>query len=85
MRQIIETMTATELSTRMRALGIKNDVNSLVSALEQGLYPFGIAFRPDPVHRKSHRVVQIYTKLFEKWVAERAIEVPDEEAGTDAS
>lgn len=78
---IIETMTADELSVRMRALGIKNDVNNLISALEQGLYPFGIAWRPDPVHRNSKRIVQIYTKLFEQWVAERAIEVPDEAAG----
>lgn len=77
--QVIQTMTAQELSTRMRELGIKNNVNNLIAALEQGLYPFGIAFCPDPRHRPSSRVVQIYTKLFEQWVAERAIEIPDPE------
>ena len=66
----IDTMTLNQTVARLRELGIKTTEVRVGLALQAGKYPWGIA-----VKGEQHWIYEIYTKLFEEWVAERAIEV----------
>ena len=66
----IETMTLNELAESMRTLGLSVNNSALANAIESGLYPFAICYRAKEAN--SHRHFEIYRKLFNKWVAERA-------------
>ena len=65
----IETMTPCELAVRMRQLGLPTSNDRLAAGIEAGVYPFAICIR---IPESKHRIFEIYTKLFDKWVAERA-------------
>lgn len=65
----IETMTLCELAVRMRQLGVPTSNERLAAGIEAGLYPFAICIRTP---EGKHRIFEIYTKLFDQWVAERA-------------
>ena len=65
----IETMTLCELAVRMRQLGLPTSNDRLSAGIEAGVYPFAICIR---IPESKHRIFEIYTKLFDKWVAERA-------------
>ena len=65
----IETMTLCELAVRMRQLGVPTSNERLAAGIEAGVYPFAICIRTP---EGKHRIFEIYTKLFDKWVAERA-------------
>ena len=65
----IETMTLCELAERMRGLGVPTSNDKLGAAIEAGLYPFAICVRLKP---DGPRSFEIYRKLFDQWVAERA-------------
>ena len=65
----IETMTLCELAVRMRQLGVPTSNERLAAGIEAGLYPFAICIRTP---EGKHRIFEIYTKLFYRWVAERA-------------
>ena len=71
----IPTMTLCELAERMRALGIPTSNDKLGAMIEAGAYPFAncVRLRPD-----GPRVLEIYRKLFDQWVAERAVPEPGE-------
>lgn len=70
----IETMTLNELTARMRQLGIRTSGTRLTAAIEAGIYPFATSYR---IPNSKHRIIEIYTKLFEQWVAERATDTDD--------
>lgn len=64
----IPTMTADETVEAMRKLGLSMGKEKLYVGAEQGIYPFA-----DCVSLKG-RSITIYTKLFEQWVMERAVQ-----------
>ena len=66
MSQMIETMTINELTDELRALGIRTSNQKTRAAIKQGKYPFAIH-----IEMKDDEF-EIYRKLFEKWVEERA-------------
>lgn len=68
MPAVIETMTIQELYQRMRALGMRTSVSHISDAIEQGKYPFAFC-----INGQKSRIYEIYTKLFDKWVEERAV------------
>lgn len=80
MPQIIETMTIQELYRKMKALGLKTSVAHISGAIEQGVYPFASCIKTP-----SSRIFEIYSKLFDKWVQERAIEENQDSARGDWS
>lgn len=65
--QIIETITAVQATERLRALGMKISPDMVRRGIQQKIFPFGDCI----MHDDSPRCF-IYTKLFEKWIAERA-------------
>ncbi|MBS5658554.1 MAG: hypothetical protein KHW76_08855 [Oscillibacter sp.] len=71
--QIIETMTLNEVTARMRELGVKTSETRIAEAIQRGLYPWAIA-----IQGRKNMCYEIYTKLFDAWVAERSIDLPDE-------
>ena len=75
MKKIIPTMTVMELMDRMRSLGMRKSQQTVVDEIEQGIYPFAQAVRNGD---SCKRAVTIYTKLFEQWVDERAVEVDND-------
>lgn len=68
----IETMTLNELAESMRKLGLTVSNEALGCAIEEGLYPFAICYRSRG--ENTHRHFEIYRKLFDQWVTERATE-----------
>jgi len=68
----IETLTLNELASKMRELGISVSTVALSSAIEAGVYPFAIGYRDPEKGPSGHRHFEIYRKLFDQWVAERA-------------
>lgn len=73
MQQLIETMTLNETVRRLRLLGVSTTETRVANAIQAGLYPWGIC-----IPGRKHMCYEIYTKLFEKWVDERATEVMTE-------
>ena len=66
----IETITPAEATERLRALGMKISTTTLRDGIEQGKYPFGIYIKS----KSGGNVYQIYKRLFDSWIAERATE-----------
>ena len=69
---MIPTLSVAEATEKLRALGVKISPDTLRLGLQQGVYPFG-------VHIKSERapVYQVYAKLLDAWIAERAVPVSE--------
>lgn len=66
----VQMLTVAEATEKMRACGIRISPETLRRGLEQRVYPFG-----DFVQTASGGPVYfIYSKLFHKWIAERADE-----------
>jgi len=65
----VETMTLNELARRFREAGIMTSGKKLADGIEQGKYPFGICIRTNGRRRQF----EIYRKLVEKWLEERAV------------
>lgn len=70
----VPTMTLAELCVRMRELGIPVGQDTVANDIEAGHYPFAHCVRNNDGYSKK-RTFTIYTVLFEKWVAERSVEV----------
>lgn len=70
----VPTMTLTELCSRMRELGIPVGQETVANEIEAGIYPFAHCVRNDE-GRSCKRTFTIFTVPFERWVAERAVEV----------
>lgn len=70
----IPTMTLAELCVRMREVGISAGQETIANEIEAGVYPFAHCVRNDE-GRSCKRTFTIFTILFERWVAERAVEV----------
>ena len=68
---IIVTMTPQAACEKLRASGMKIGMDTLYSGIEQGVYPWGICIRTE----KGNPVYQIFGKLLDAWIAERAAEV----------
>ena len=68
--QIIETMTLNETVDRLRKLGVHTTARRVATALQNGQYPWGIC-----IPGEKNNCFEIYTKLFDEWVAERSTEV----------
>lgn len=67
---VIETMTLNEVTARLRELGVHTTEVKVATAIQRGLYPWGIC-----IPGKQHMGYEIYTRLFDQWVAERCTEV----------
>lgn len=70
--QIIQTMTLNQTVARLRQLGVSTTEARVARAIQDGMYPWGIC-----IPGKKNNCFEIYTKLFDQWVAERAIEVQE--------
>lgn len=68
----IPTMTVAQLLREFRELGVSKSQDVLVEEIERGIYPFAQAIQ---MPGSCKHVVTIYTKLFDRWVQERAVEV----------
>ena len=66
----IETMTLNQVVARLRELGVRTTELQVEAALQRGVYPWGVY-----IPGEKHGCYEIYTKLFDQWVAERATEV----------
>lgn len=66
----IPTMSLNELVLRLRDLGVKTSNPTVAAMIEAGAYPFAQAVR---LEEDGKRVIVIYRKLFDQWVAERAV------------
>lgn len=64
----IDTMTINQLTNELRELGIRTSNQKTRAAIKQGKYPFAIHVKME------NDEFEIYRKLFDKWVEERAIE-----------
>lgn len=62
----IETMTVEEATQKLRALGLKISTTTLREGIAQGQFPFGSYIKTD-----KSCVCYVWTRLLEKWVAER--------------
>ena len=62
----IQQATSTEI---MRASGMSMTTNTLRAGLQQGVFPFD-----DYIEREKGPVYHINKKLFDRWMAERAVE-----------
>ena len=67
MEKTIETMTLNQVTQRMRKLGIKTSEVRIGTAIQNGQYPWAIC-----IPGEKNFCYEIYTKLFDKWVDERA-------------
>lgn len=65
---MIKTMTLAECMECLRAHGLSISQETLARGLEQGLYPFGVC-----ILGGKQRVIQIYTRLVDEWIAEREV------------
>lgn len=63
----IETMTAEEATQKLRELGVKISTTTLRDGIAQGQFPFGSYIKTG-----KSCVCFVWTRLFERWVAERA-------------
>ena len=63
---MIETMTLNQASKYLRDKGLILCSDTMADGLEQGVYPVGGCSRTD-----RSRVLQIFKKKLDKWIAER--------------
>lgn len=71
--QIIETLSPQRAVEELRSMGMKINADTMRLGIEQGAYPFGLCIRTNG----GAPVYQIYRKLFEQWIEDRATEVDD--------
>ncbi len=67
----IETITPAEATERLRAMGVKISPDVIREGIQQKIFPFGDCIITKD---KEGRSFFIYTKLFDKWIEERASE-----------
>ena len=67
--QIISTMTPQSAAEYLRARGMSISPETLRRGIEQGVYPFGLCIKTD-----GSAVYQIFKRLLDEWIAERAID-----------
>ena len=65
----IQTLTTNEATQILRSLGMKISPENLRLGIQQGVYPFGIYIETG----NNHPVYQIFKKLFDAWIEERAV------------
>ena len=65
----IQTMDLNECAAYLREHGLSISNESLADGLEQRVYPFGVC-----ICGGKRRIFQIYTRLVDKWIAEREVE-----------
>ena len=68
--QTIEMMTVEQSVERLRGLGVRISPDLLRDGIEQGVFPFGSYIKS----RNGGNEYKIYRRLFDEWVAERAVE-----------
>jgi len=66
----IETLNVEQATTILRHMGMRISPVAVRRGIEQGVFPFGDYIQMD----KGTPVYQIYKRLFDAWVAERAVE-----------
>lgn len=64
----IPTLTPDEAVRILRDLGMKISPENLRLGIQQGVYPFGVYIET----KNQHPVYQIFRKLFDAWIEERA-------------
>lgn len=64
----VPTLTLQQATARFRAAGICTSEQAIAAALEQGLYPFGIA-----IQMSKSRKIEIYEKLLNEYLAARSV------------
>lgn len=65
----IETMTLNQAAARLREAGLSISNGTLADGIEGGVYPFAIC-----IDTGESRVFQIFSRLLEEWIDERACE-----------
>lgn len=73
MTEYVPTMTVSQVYKRMSEMGIKTSPEKIRAMIDEGKYPWGISCT------LKERVYEIYTVLFEKWLAEREKTVDEAE------
>ena len=65
---MIEILTAAEATERLRAAGLRISRETLISGIQQKIFPFG-----DTVEREGGKApwCYIYTKKLEEWIADK--------------
>lgn len=66
---MIQTLTLNEAAAYLRERGLSISNETLAAGLEQGVFAFGTAFRANG----KNRVVMIFKRLLDQWVAEREV------------
>ena len=64
---MIQTLTLNEAAAYLRERGLSISNETLAAGLEQGVFAFGTAFRANG----KNRVVMIFKRLLDQWIAER--------------
>jgi hypothetical protein len=78
----VPTLNIAEAVCRFRAAGISTTEPTLGAGIEQGLYPFAICIKTTKVDKKTKvvkhgRRFEIYERLLDEYLAERAIDLPN--------
>lgn len=73
MTSYVPTMTVSQVYKRMSEMGIKTSPEKIRAMIDEGKYPWGVSCK------LKERVYEIYTVLFEKWLAEREKTVDESE------
>lgn len=68
----IPTLTLNQVVQRLRKLGVSTSETTVARAIKRGLYPWGICVPAEPP--RSNDRFEIYEVLFDRWVAERAVD-----------
>lgn len=66
---MIQTLTLNEAAAYLRERGLSISNETLATGLEQGVFAFGTAFRANG----KNRVVMIFKRLLDQWIAEREV------------
>jgi hypothetical protein len=66
---MIQTLTLNEAAAYLRERGLSISNETLAAGLEQGVFAFGTAFRANG----KNRVVMIFKRLLDQWIAEREV------------
>ena len=66
---MIQTLTLNEAAAYLRERGLSISNETLAAGLEQGVFAFGPAFRANG----KNRVVMIFKRLLDQWIAEREV------------
>lgn len=67
----IPTMTPEQAAARLREMGMRTSPARIRQGIRDGVYPFGVTIRVS-----DRRIeYEIYTKQFDDWVKERAVDL----------